>query len=167
MVEIERELVLMAQRVLDVNRYMVLGTLDTDGSPRLSPVRYTRNGYRDLYWASAYRSHHSGNIAARPLIRIVIYDSTAKNDQGEGVYLEAKAGVVSEEQLPTVCAGLGSRPTVTRHPAPADFSGTSPMRLYHAQVLSCEVHVSRFHPILGTGVDARRRVSLPAGEDEA
>lgn len=31
----------MARRVLDSNRYMVLGTVEPDGGPRLSPVFFT------------------------------------------------------------------------------------------------------------------------------
>ena len=36
-----RELDAMARRVIDAHQYMVLGTRDPDGSPRLSPVYYT------------------------------------------------------------------------------------------------------------------------------
>jgi hypothetical protein len=43
------ELNAMARRVIDSNHYMVLGTLDRDGGPRLSPVYYTAARYIDFY----------------------------------------------------------------------------------------------------------------------
>ena len=92
----------------------------------------------------------------------MIYNSAAENDHGEGVYLGATASEVPSDSIESTLARLAARRRTVQGPAPTDFRGESPMRLYHAEVLSCEVHVSRFHPILGTGVDLRRSVQLPS-----
>ena len=159
---VEADLLEMAQRVVETNRYMTLGTVEPDGTPRLSPVRFVADGIQDLNWASAHLAQHSLNLAIRPAIQVVIYNSAAENDQGEGVYLGATAKAVTAESIESTLARLTARLGTAQGPAPSDFRGESPMRLYHAEVLSCEVHVSRFHPILGTGVDLRRSVQLPS-----
>ena len=52
----------MARRVIDHNRYLVLGTVEPDGRPRLSPVFYTPVDYRDFYWVSSPEAQHSHNV---------------------------------------------------------------------------------------------------------
>jgi hypothetical protein len=46
----------IAHRVIDDNHFMVLGTSQPDGTPRVSPVFYNHAGYRDFYWISSVRS---------------------------------------------------------------------------------------------------------------
>ena len=75
----------IARRVIDANHYMTLGTLDPDGRPRLSPVYYTAARYSDLYWVSSPDAHHSTNLAERPEVEIVIFDSTAPVGEGQAV----------------------------------------------------------------------------------
>ena len=64
----------MARRVIDQNLYMVLGTMDPDGQPRLSPVYFTAARYEDFYWVSLPESHHSGNVADTHGCSVVISD---------------------------------------------------------------------------------------------
>ena len=49
------ELAAMAREVIDSNPYLVLGTVDEDGVPRVSPVFFGQDGYRDFYWVSRRR----------------------------------------------------------------------------------------------------------------
>ncbi|MFD0532754.1 pyridoxamine 5'-phosphate oxidase family protein [Actinomadura luteofluorescens] len=81
----------LARTVIDGNRYMTLGTSEADHRPRLSPVYFTHAGYRTFYWVSSPDARHSGNIAARPEVAIVIYDSTVEIGQGRAVYIDAVA----------------------------------------------------------------------------
>ena len=67
------------------------------------------------------------------------------------MYLGATAKVVTSESIESTLARLAERRGTAQGSAPSDFCGESPMRLYHAEVWSCEVDVSRFHPTLGTG----------------
>jgi hypothetical protein len=146
----------MARRVIDGNHYMTLGTLDPDGSPRLSPVYYTPSRYTDLYWVSSPYAQHSRNLSERPDVQIVIFDSTAPVGQAEAVYLSAGARAVEEHALEAVCGEAFRTTAGARRFAPDELRGAAPIRLYVARVRTCEVHVRGSHPIHGRGLDSRQ-----------
>jgi hypothetical protein len=54
----------MAIRVIDSNRYMMVGTTEVDGSARVSPVCVSHDGYNDFYWVSSPDAMHSRNLRA-------------------------------------------------------------------------------------------------------
>jgi hypothetical protein len=148
----------MARRVIDANHYMTVATLEPDGAPRLSPVYYTPARYTHLYWVSSPAARHSRNLAERPAVEIVIYDSSAAVGAGEAVYLSASARQVPAADLERVC-GEAFRTTAGAHRfAPGELRDPSLLRLYVASVTACEVHVRGRHPVHGTGIDRR----LPA-----
>lgn len=93
------ELADQVRRVIDSNLYMVLATADRDGTPQASPVFYGARDYRELYWVSAPDAVHSVNLAERPEVSIVIFDSTSPVGQGgqNAVYLAATAATVDTE----------------------------------------------------------------------
>lgn len=93
------ELEAVARAIIDENRYMALGTADEDGAPWVSPVWYAPAGYREFFWVSSPDARHSHNIAARPEIAIVIFDSRAPVGSGQGVYMSAVAEQVEEAEL--------------------------------------------------------------------
>ena len=66
-----------ARAIIDTNLYMTLGTADLDGRPWTSPVYFAAGKDRDLYWTSAVDAQHSRNLAERPFVSIVVFDSTA------------------------------------------------------------------------------------------
>src|SRR5215216_1335746 len=68
---------------------MTLGTADGDGRPWVSPVYYAPEGYAGFYWVSSPEATHSRNIATRPEVSIVIFDSRAPIGSGQGVYVRA------------------------------------------------------------------------------
>ncbi|MFL6158237.1 MAG: pyridoxamine 5'-phosphate oxidase family protein, partial [Marmoricola sp.] len=90
------ELADVARRTLADNRYMVLGTVDPSGRPRVSPLWFSLVDHRVAYWLSSPESHHSQNIAQRPEVGIVVFDSSADPYNGQAVYLEATAERVPE-----------------------------------------------------------------------
>jgi hypothetical protein len=145
----------LARQVIDGNQYLTLGTTDPDGRPRLSPVYYTPARYTELYWVSAPDAQHSRNLAARPAVQIVIFDSTAPVGQGEAVYLDTTATEVPAADLDAVCPEAfrttGGAPRFT----PADLRDGD-LRLYVAHIHSCEVHVPGRHPTHGRGLDTRQ-----------
>jgi len=138
-----------------------LKAAEHDLQPRLSPVYFTHVGYRDFYWVSSPAAHHSRNIAARPQIAIVIFDSTAPIGLGQAVYMSAHASVVADDELSQRCAeafvqvGAGAKRF-----QPRELSGDAALRLYRARAASHEVHIPGRDPVHGTGVDTRRQVSL-------
>ena len=69
------DLAQIARSIVDGNRFMALGTADEGGVPWVSPVWYAPVSYRELLWVSKPGARHSRNLATRPEIAIVIYDS--------------------------------------------------------------------------------------------
>lgn len=156
------DLIEMARHVLDTNRYMTLGTSEDDGRPRVSPVYFTHHGYRDFYWLSSPDARHSKNIAARPDVSIVIYDSSVAIGQGQAVYMWARAAIVPAAELPERFAVAFADPDPgVRSFQLDDVSGDgAPLRLYLAQARTHEVHIAGRHPVHGTGTDRRLKIDL-------
>jgi Pyridoxamine 5'-phosphate oxidase len=150
------ELNASARRVIDANNYMVLGTLDPDDSPRLSPVYYTPARYADFYWLSSPRAHHSRNVTERPAVEIVIFDSTAPIGNGQAVYLSATARPISDSRLEAVCPEAFRTTAGAPRFEPDELRGGALLRLFAAHLESCEVHVPGSHPVHGRGVDTRQ-----------
>jgi nitroimidazol reductase NimA-like FMN-containing flavoprotein (pyridoxamine 5'-phosphate oxidase superfamily) len=65
---------------------MVLGTADEAGLPWVTPVWFAPNGYREFLWVSDPERRHSWNLAVRPQVSIVIFDSTVPIGTGQAVY---------------------------------------------------------------------------------
>lgn len=85
------DLTAVARSIIDANMYMVLGTADEAGMPWVSPVYYATVRYMEFYWVSSPEVRHSQNIATRPQVSIVIFNSQAPIGTGQGVYMSAFA----------------------------------------------------------------------------
>ena len=77
------------QAVLAANRYMTLGTADEHGHPWVTPVWFAREGHREFVWVSSPQARHSRNLAARPQMSIVIFDSQVAVGSASAVYMVA------------------------------------------------------------------------------
>jgi general stress protein 26 len=93
----EREPSEVAREIVDDVTYMTIATADADGRPWVSPVWFAHDGYREFIWISRPDARHSENIAARPVVSIVIFDSRVPIDTGQGVYIEATAEQLTDE----------------------------------------------------------------------
>jgi predicted pyridoxine 5'-phosphate oxidase superfamily flavin-nucleotide-binding protein len=80
-----------ARAIIDDGVFMTLATADADGVPWASPVWYAPDGHSELLWVSDPNARHSRNIAVRPQIAIVIFDSRQTPGDGMAVYMEARA----------------------------------------------------------------------------
>jgi pyridoxine/pyridoxamine 5'-phosphate oxidase len=89
----------LAREIIDANLYMTLATSDREGRPWASPVYYAVAGYREFVWVSDPASTHSRNLAARPQVAIVIFDSRQVIDTGRGVYMSAVAERVGDAEI--------------------------------------------------------------------
>jgi uncharacterized protein YhbP (UPF0306 family) len=87
----QHDLGAIARHILDSNAYMTLATADEAGRPWASPVWYASEGYGEFFWVSSPEARHSRNIAARPEVAVVIFDSTAPVGAGQAVYVSAIA----------------------------------------------------------------------------
>jgi hypothetical protein len=95
----QQDLGAVARGILDANLYMVLGTADDAGRPWVSPVYYSAAGYTEFYWVSSPEARHSRNLAARPRLSIVVFDSQVPIGTGQAVYMAAVAEQLSGDDL--------------------------------------------------------------------
>jgi hypothetical protein len=85
----------VARRLVEANMYMTLATADADGRPWASPVWYAPVAETEFLWVSDPDARHSRNIAARPEVAVVIFDSTVPIGAAEALYSEAVAEELS------------------------------------------------------------------------
>ena len=141
-----------AREILAANRYMVLGTADADGVPWVSPVWFASEDGETFLWMSKPGTRHSRNIAARPEMAIVIFDSSVDSADAAALYLSAVAteldgaerdAAVGVYSRVSEAQGLGRFTT-------EDVSGDGRWRVYRA--------IAKERSVLGPG-DER----LPVG----
>ena len=101
-----QDLEALARSIIDANPYMTLGTADEDGLPWVSPVWFAREGYSSFLWVSEPDARHSRNIAVRPRLSIVIFDSRQPLGTGHGVYMSAVAELVADPELESAVAAF-------------------------------------------------------------
>jgi nitroimidazol reductase NimA-like FMN-containing flavoprotein (pyridoxamine 5'-phosphate oxidase superfamily) len=125
----------MAKAIVDGNSYMTLGTADADGVPWASPVWYAAASYRELFWVSKPGARHSRNIAVRPEVGVVIFDSTVPIGTGKAVYMAARAEqVVDRVDVERGIAVFSARSLEQggREWTPEDVAPSARLRLYRA-----------------------------------
>ena len=129
----------VARSILDANHYMTLGTADADGHPWVSPVFFAAERYHDLYWMSSPEATHSRNLAVRPELSIVAFDSQAPVGTGQAVYMAATAADLSGADLEhglQVYPGEAGRRAGARAVTSEDVLAPARYRLYRARVTS-------------------------------
>jgi uncharacterized protein YhbP (UPF0306 family) len=82
---------IVAKAIIDSNMYMILGTADESGEPWAAPVYFSHKEYREFYWISSPEVKHSGNVAVRPQVSIVVFNSQVPVGKGHAVYMSAIA----------------------------------------------------------------------------
>jgi len=127
----------IARTVLDAASYVVLATADGAGTPWASPVWFATQDYRTLYWVSHSDARHSRNIAARPRIAMVVFDSTVPIGTGQGVYMSADAEKVTDPAAQAVGVAVVSAVSIRqggREFTLDQVSDDARLRLYRAIV---------------------------------
>jgi hypothetical protein len=148
------------RQIVDAGSYMVLGTADSDGRPWASPVWYAPEGYRELFWVSSPEVQHSRNIAVRPEISIVVFDSRQPIGTGQAVYMTATAEQVAEGEEDRGMEVFSRRSQEQRAPrqwSVDDVRPPNPIRLYRATVTA---HSMLDKSDQGPGYDHRTPVAL-------
>ena len=158
------DLVSIARAIIDGNRYMTLATAGAEGRPWASPVFYASAEYTNFYWISAPGATHSQNLAQRPHIAIVIFDSGAAEGEGQAVYMSATAEQVAARDVGQCLAvysgpaGLGGPPVT-----PEQLQAPAPYRLYRAAVREHSMLCPRgTGPCRLHGLEYDHRIPVPA-----
>jgi hypothetical protein len=154
-----------ARAIIDANMYMTLGTADEDGRPWVSPVYCAAHEYRELYWVSAQETTHTANLAWRPQLSIVVFDSQVPPGTGQAVYMSATAVVLDAVD---VVRGLevypGPAERGARSMTPDQLQPPAPHRLFKATVsqhwILCPRTSGQLCPIHGRAYDHRTPVLL-------
>ena len=125
-----------ARAVLAVNRYMTLGTADEHGNPWVTPVWFAREGYREFVWVSSPQARHSRNLAARPQMSIVIFDSQVPVGSASALYMSALGEELTGAGLERGLEVFGRKGAAQglRAWSAADVTAPARHRLYRAAV---------------------------------
>jgi nitroimidazol reductase NimA-like FMN-containing flavoprotein (pyridoxamine 5'-phosphate oxidase superfamily) len=124
----------LGRAIIEANLYMVLGTADEEGRPWVSPVYFAHADFREFYWVSRPETNHSRNLAERPQVGIVIFDSQVPISTGQAVYMSASAAELTgtEREAPIE---VFSRRSVEHEGVPwttADVEPPAHLRIYRA-----------------------------------
>ena len=124
----------MGRAIIDGHWYMTLATADASGKPWASPVWFAHDGYREFLWISKPEARHSVNLAVRPQLGIVIFDSTVGMGGAQAVYVDAEASELHGADRDRALA-VYSRRSVEfgeRELTLADVTAPAPHRLFRA-----------------------------------
>jgi nitroimidazol reductase NimA-like FMN-containing flavoprotein (pyridoxamine 5'-phosphate oxidase superfamily) len=154
-----------ARAIIETNLYLTLGTVDPDGHPWTSPVYFAPGRDRDFYWTSALDARHSRNIAERPRVSLVIFDSTVAPYHGRAVYAVGEANELSSRDLDR---GLEAYPRADGAGAKQltrdEVTAPAPYRLYRATAsdlwVLCPREPRQPCPLHGIATDHRTRVAI-------
>jgi len=131
----------LARSIIEANRYLTLATADQDGLPWASPVWFASVDLQEFFWVSSPDARHSRNLAVRPEVAVVIFDSGQPFGTGRGVYLSARAEAVPEPDLDRGIAtfSLASQAQGGRAWGRTDIQGPARLRLYRATTVATYV----------------------------
>lgn len=124
----------VARRVIDVNSYMTLATADATGRPWATPVWFAERDGREFVWVSRPGTQHSRNIADRPEVTLVVFDSSVAVGSATAMYVEAVAGEVAEADRADALAVFNARSAARgiREWDESEVSEAAQFRLYRA-----------------------------------
>ena len=134
-----------ARQIVADNTYLTLATADAEGRPWATPVWFAADGLDSFCWVSRPGARHSVNIAARPQVGFVVYDSTVSSSDAAAVYVEAEAAEVEVDQRAAVLAVYNRRTAAQGLAEWTDEKVTAPaqFRLYRA--VATQVYVLDEH----------------------
>lgn len=149
-----------ARAILSQVLYITLATSSPDGLPWNTPVYAAFDEAYHFFWVSPYQARHSQNIRTNNRVAIVVYNSTALENTDKGVYIQATAYELTDEQeIAHALAALKRRGWENPPPVQEVLeSSISPRRVYKA--ISERMWISSVESINGYNVDARAEVDL-------
>lgn len=148
-----------AKDIISKILYITIATTSKKGIPWNTPVYSSFDENYNFYWISWRKNQHSRNIKENSQIFIVIYDSTAKEGQGHGVYIKAKAIELDKPtEIEYALNHLDGRINKLGRHQVFQFQGNKPRRIYKAVPEKVWVNVDI--RINGEFVDDRIEIKL-------
>lgn len=151
--------------VLADNSYLVLGTVDADGNPWVSPLFFAASDETLLYWVSSPASRHSRNIELQPTVAITVFDSRAAIGAGEAIYMTGTASALDATAGAAGLDTLNTRLPAGRQLSSDDLGPRGPLAVYEAAVDDHYVLVRGGDPRFDNDVDTSYRVTPPSRLD--
>jgi hypothetical protein len=120
--------------IIEANRYLVVATADAAGRPWSSPVYFAYIGLAEFFWVSSPDVTHSRNIAVRPEVGIVVFNSQVAIGAGQGVYMSAAARLVENGEAARGIEAFSRRSVAHGGPewTSKDLRPGAGLRLYQA-----------------------------------
>jgi len=135
-----------AKELLHTSRHVALATVNEDGSPHNSPVRFIFHPKLEyIYWASNPESLHSKNIIRTGQVFAVLYDRIERG----GLYMKAENGhdLADKELEEALKIHNDFRIKEGSEPLALDYySPTSPQRMWGAKITSLSVNFKEKGP---------------------
>jgi nitroimidazol reductase NimA-like FMN-containing flavoprotein (pyridoxamine 5'-phosphate oxidase superfamily) len=148
-----------AKNIISKILYITIATSTKDGKPWNSPVYSAFDQEYNFYWASDQNGQHSKNIQENEAVFIVIYDSTAPEGTGEGVFIQAKAHMLTiQTEIHEALKVLDERVGKTNNSNAKEFVGEYPRRVYKAIPEKCWINSEG--SVNGNYIDIRKEVNL-------
>ncbi|MEK7071037.1 MAG: pyridoxamine 5'-phosphate oxidase family protein [Patescibacteria group bacterium] len=150
-----------AKEIIQNILYITIATSSKENQPWNSPVYSAFDEDYNFYWASDQNGQHSKNIKENPKVFIVIYDSTAPEGTGEGVYVKAKAQMLTDEKdIADGLRYLDGRVNKNKDPntRTSEFQGDKPRRVYKA--VPEKFWMNDDGDVSGDYIDIRREVKI-------
>ncbi len=124
----------IAKEIIEKNIYLTLATSDKKGTPWISPVAFAYDSNYNFYWCSEKKSRHSKLIKQNNRVAVVIFDSSAPEGGGNGVYIIGKAQEVQKKEIPYAIKVVYNRKKKAnpykKFRNIQDFTGNAPWRMY-------------------------------------
>mgnify|MGYP001557860792 CR=1 FL=1 len=147
-----------AKEIISKVLYITVATSSKEGSPWNSPVYSAFDENYNFYWASWKENQHSQNITGNNRVFLAIYDSTVPEGTGEGVYIQARAYMLTDEkEIAHALFYLDGRVNKKPH-SPDQFLGNMPRRVYKAVPEKVWMNVEG--EINGNYIDKRIEIKL-------
>lgn len=101
-----------AKKIIAENIYMTVAVASPDGIPWIFSVLYAYDRKYNFYWVSDKNSRHSKMIQENPKCALAIFDSTAPEGEGDGIFIEAQAKeLLSEKEIADTVETVNARRT--------------------------------------------------------
>jgi nitroimidazol reductase NimA-like FMN-containing flavoprotein (pyridoxamine 5'-phosphate oxidase superfamily) len=147
-----------ARAIIVKTIYITVATFSKNRKPWVTPLYTAYDENYNFFWFSGKNSQHSENVRANNEVAMVIFDSTAPEGTGEGVYMEALVFELEDEQEIAHAIGCLDKRSHSSPRDVFDFVDSSPLRVYKA--IPQKVWMNIDEKMGSLVVDARIEVNL-------